>query len=70
MNGLLVRVGADLSPGGGSWNGPIDGETGQFLYVAIPESGLIHAGLEKPYSKLAPALSRFSQVLPGGLANR
>ena len=24
MNALLVRVGADQSIGGGSWNGPVD----------------------------------------------
>ena len=24
MKGLLVRVGADLTAGGGRWNGPVD----------------------------------------------
>ncbi len=70
MNGLLVRVGADLSIGGGSWNGPVDRSTGEFVYVAIPESSTVHSGLEKPYSSLAPALSEFGVELPTHLRTR
>ena len=70
MNGLLVRVGADLSGGGGSWNGPVDSTTNDFAYVAIPESSAIHQGFEKPYSSLAPALQQFKVGIPAHLANR
>lgn len=64
MNALLVRVGADLSPGGGSWNGPINGASGDFAYVAIPETSPVHTGMEKPYSTLASVLARFHVELP------
>lgn len=70
MNGLLVRVGADLSNAGGSWNGPVDSHTGRFAYVAIPESKVLHQGLEKPYRALTPILSNFSVALPVPLASR
>jgi hypothetical protein len=70
VNGLLVRVGADLSAGGGSWNGPVDSQTGEFTYVAIPEGSPVHAGLEKPYAALMPALARFGVSLPAHLAGR
>ncbi len=67
MNGLLVRVGADQSAGGGAWNGPVDGASGEFVYVAIPECRPVHAGLEKPYGALAPSLSRMGRELPPAL---
>ncbi len=70
MNGLLVRVGADLSAGGGSWNGPVDGASGEFAYVAIPENSPVHPGLDKPYSDLAPTLARFGVELPEHLRMR
>lgn len=67
MNGLLVRVGADQSLGGGAWNGPVDVATGDFVYVAIPERLPVHCGLEKPYSALAPSLARMGRRLPPAL---
>ncbi len=70
MNGLLVRVGADLSPGGGSWNGPVDAISGEFVYVAIPENSPVYAGMEKPYSTLAPVLAKFGVELPPHLRMR
>lgn len=70
MNGLLVRVAVDRSEGGGSWNGPVDGLTGDFAYVPIPEPRGVHPGLEKPYSALTPALERFGVRLPTHLAGR
>jgi len=70
VNGLLVRVGADLSVGGGSWNGPVDMTTGEFAYVAIPETACIHPGLEKPYQTLAPTVEKFGVKLPSHLALR
>jgi Nucleotide modification associated domain 3 len=66
-NGLLVRVGADRSTGGGSWNGPVDTQLGTFAYVPIPETHPVHAGLDKPYSALAPVLSSFGSSLPAHL---
>ena len=56
--------------GGGSWNAPVDSTSNEFAYVAIPEPRAIHAGMEKPYSALAPALSRFGVALPGHLRAR
>jgi hypothetical protein len=70
MNALLVRVGADLSVGGGVWNGPVDARTGKFAYVAIPETAPIHPGLEKPYQVLAPTLAKFDVKLPSHLMLR
>ena len=67
MNTILVRVGADLSVGGGSWNGPVDARSGEFVYVAIPETASVHAGLEKPYSDLTGLLEKFGVSLPGHL---
>ena len=64
MKALLCRVGADQSVNGGSWNGLVDTTTGKFLYIAIPESRQVHAGLEKPYSALAPFISKFGRELP------
>jgi putative DNA base modification enzyme with NMAD domain len=70
MNGLLVRVGADLSAGGGSWNGPVDSLSHEFAYVAIPENSLVHRGMEKPYAVLAPTLAKFGVNLPSQLRTR
>lgn len=70
MNGVLVRVGADLSSAGGSWNGPVNVETGEFAYVAIPESVPVHTGLEKPYATLTNVLAKFDVTLPQHLRQR
>ncbi len=64
MNALLVRVGADRSQGGGCWNGPVDSQTGEFVYVPIPESAAVHPGLKRPYTALAPSLAKFDTTLP------
>lgn len=68
----LVRVGADLSSGGGKWNGPINIETREFAYVAIPESKSVLSGLEKPYAspRLLANLKRFGVTLPEHLRDR
>jgi Nucleotide modification associated domain 3 len=68
VNGFLIRVGADRSTGGGSWNGPVDTQSGKFAYVAIPETHPVHAGTEKPYSALVPVLSTFGLRLPHHLS--
>lgn len=70
MKGLLVRVGADLSAGGGSWNGPVDSATNEFAYVAIPENSPVHPGLEKPYGLLEATLRRFGVDIPAHLRMR
>ncbi|MEY9403664.1 hypothetical protein ABIF79_010039 [Bradyrhizobium japonicum] len=67
MNALLCRVGADTSPGGGGWNGPVNGVTRKFVYVPIPESRSVHPGLERPYASLNASLSAFGVELPGHL---
>jgi hypothetical protein len=42
----------------------------EFAYVAIPESRAVHPGMEKPYSALAPTLSKFGVTLPNHLRAR
>lgn len=70
MRCLLIRVGADQSDGGGGWNAPVDSNTREFVYAAIPESKKVHPGTERPYSALAPALSKFGVKLPDRLRSR
>ncbi len=70
MKGFLVRVAADKTDGGGRWNGPVNSETGEFVYVPIPETKPVHRGLEKPYSLIGPALGAFAVMLPSHLADR
>jgi Nucleotide modification associated domain 3 len=70
MRCLLVRVGADQSGGGGSWNAPVDSATNEFVYVAIPESRTVRAGMEKPYSTLGPVLAKFGIALPDNLVQQ
>jgi hypothetical protein len=68
VNALLVRVGVDKSKDGGRWNGPIDSQSGRFVYVPIPEKQHVNAGMEKPYSGLASVLSTFGISLPAHLS--
>ena len=70
MNALLCRVGADQSSGGGSWNGLVDTQSGKFVYVAIPETRPVYAGMEKPYSALTALVSEFGGTLPQHLRAR
>src|SRR5438874_702390 len=69
MRGLLVRVGADQSEGGGWWNGPVDSSTGKFAYVPIPETKPIRSGFGKPYALVANDVQRLGRKLPMGFAN-
>lgn len=68
--GLLVRVAADQSEGGGHWNGPVDSRDGSFAYVPIPESKSIRPGMQKPYQLVSPSLARFNLPLPSHLAGQ
>jgi len=68
--GLLIRVGADQSDGGGNWNGLVDSKDWSFAYIPIPEEKPIRPGLEKPYALIAPALQPFGLPLPVHLSPR
>jgi hypothetical protein len=67
---LFARVGADQSPGGGCWNGPIDVATNAFCYVPIPETKSLRTGLGTPYTDISPALATFGLTLPAELIGR
>lgn len=70
MKGLLVRVGADQSSGGGNWNGPVDPGSRKFAYVPIPETKETHVRLRMPYRSLTPTLASFGLPLPEHLTDR
>jgi hypothetical protein len=71
---LLVRVGIDSQFG--EWNAPIHPETGEYVYVPIPESRQTRAGVERTYEEAAPAITQLAakydknQCLPGHLEGR
>jgi len=67
MEGLLIRVGADQSKDGGCFNAPVNSYTGEFAYVPIPEQERIRRNMEKSYTIINPALSRFNIPLPQNL---
>ncbi len=52
MRGLLVRIGADKGKAGGEFNGPVNSETREFVYVPIPEARerMARQGMERPYT--------------------
>lgn len=72
MNGLLVRVAADQSFGGGKWNGPVNSATHDFVYVPIPEQYSARLGLNTSYSdpSLHSALAKIGSRLPGHLSGK
>ena len=68
MRGVLVRVGIDQAFG--HWNAPVDPQTGEFVYVPIPD-GAQRPGLETWYRDVVPALARYPGVsLPSALATK
>ena len=69
MKALLVRVGID-STDDGNWNGPIDPQSGDFVYVPIAETKLLRDGFERFYDELQPALAALHQSLPPNLVGR
>jgi hypothetical protein len=67
MNAVLVRVGIDHSYGG--WNAPADPETGQFVYVPIPEKldTQFHLGCDRRFREVVPALKQFARDMSSNL---
>jgi hypothetical protein len=65
MRAILVRAGVDKDSG--QWNAPVDTRTGEFVYVPIPETKPVRAGLQKPYATLVPILAKFGKSLPSHL---
>ena len=70
MKGLLVRVAADQSDGGGNWNAPVDTSSCRFAYVPIPESKPNRPSFETPYSLFGPAIAEFGCSLPAHLMHQ
>lgn len=78
MKGLLLRVAADTTEGGGRWNAPIVEESGEFLYVPIPQDIDRFLPGHRPvvYDDMAPVVAAFSKRhgvsvdLPGHLLGR
>ncbi len=67
MQGLLVRVAVDSTAG--EWNGPVDPETREFVYVPIPEQPeRVRPGHERKYAECEPALRQMGLGLPSWLA--
>jgi hypothetical protein len=54
---LLVRVGADLTALGGSWNAPMDPRSGEFAYVPILEECTVKDELRTSYAEAARAVA-------------
>lgn len=57
MRAYLVRIGVDQVFGG--WNAPMNPDTGEFVYVPIPESRPMSTVFQTPYTSIQPALDRF-----------
>ena len=58
-NIILIRVAVDQTYG--NWNGPCNPETGDFVYVPIPQNKPNSTGMEKRFDKIiTPALADFS----------
>ena len=66
MRVLLVRVGTDTTAVGGGWNAPVDGRTGLFAYVPIPEARPVRPGAQRPYSLFEDAVSGVAAGRAGG----
>ena len=72
MRIILVRVGADQSPAGGRFNGPVDLATRRFVYIGIPETRPVRRGYEHRYASagLTARLARMGAHLPEHLRHR
>jgi putative DNA base modification enzyme with NMAD domain len=69
VKALLIRVGIDCTDDG-HWNGPVDVESGNFVYVPIAETKPLRNGFERLYDELRPALATLQQSLPPNLVGR
>lgn len=58
MRAVLVRVGIDQAYG--HWNGPVDPETHEFVYVPIPEARETRPELATPYASVTNSLATFA----------
>jgi hypothetical protein len=58
MNAILVRIAVDQEYG--EWNAPVDPESGEFVYVPIPEKYRHKPRMERRYTEVLPALSSFA----------
>lgn len=58
MQTILVRVGIDQAYG--KWNGPVDPETHEFVYVPIPEERAARPELATPYTTVDSSLWAFA----------
>jgi len=65
---LLVRIGIDSTYG--EWNAPVDADTGEFVYVPIPESQPQLPGLETDYRRFAAATAAMGVPLPARLVGK
>ena len=61
MEGLLSRIGVDQAYGG--WNAPVDEETGEFVFVPIPDgkNKQYPPGLRISYQQSLAELKSFAQ---------
>jgi hypothetical protein len=62
MQAFLVRVAVDQTYG--VWNGPMNPDTNEFVFVPIPEKRPMSAGLATPYTLIEGALARFEASNP------
>ena len=62
MKALLVRVGIDLKFG--HWNSPVNPDTGEFVYVPIPEEEEVYPGYEKTYKQFEVPCQNLGVNLP------
>jgi hypothetical protein len=70
MKGVLLRVGYDTTPKGGSWNAPVDIRSFDYVYVPIAghEDRYEHLGSCPTYGSVSSALARLGVALPPHLA--
>ncbi len=60
MKAILIRVGADGTDGGGNWLGPVDSESGRFVYIPIPERAVeFHPDCERRFDEVVDPLTEF-----------
>lgn len=64
MKGYLVRIGIDQEYG--RWNAPVDPETGEFVYLPIPDAPTkrYSSGLKRSYREFLRPLDNFSAKYP------